>query len=194
MSPELLTFTLIILLAIVALLAVVILVLLWRLLKLPQQSPQHFETTAPTTSSKIIRPPDPTLLMCLYHPEERAHAACAISNEPICERCVREHEGVLVSAEYFKMLIENDWVAIETVMTTPDSPEASAHLYAFKKELWEKNQTPTFITTHYKIDVNEDLIESHISLNVRLLEQELLSEKLQKYQQGFSHGHSRPHH
>ena len=40
----------------------------------------------------------------------------------------------------------------------------SFYLYDFKKGQWDQQNIPTYIVTHYKIDVTSDEIESHISL------------------------------
>lgn len=124
---------------------------------------------------------DPTLQMCVNHPELPAQALCAISSDPICESCVREDDGVIFSLEHFRTYLESTWVEMESVRATADQTEASAHLFEFKRQTWKDKQTPTFVTTHYRIDVESDEIESLIRLYVREEEQDQLRDKLQHF-------------
>lgn len=132
---------------------------------------------APSTKTQT----DPTLQMCINHPDIAAQALCAISSEPICESCVREDDGVIFSLEHFRTYLESTWVEIESVRATADQTEASAHLFAFKNKTWNEDQTPTFVTTHYRIDVESDEIESLIRLYVRDEEQDQLKDELQHF-------------
>lgn len=121
---------------------------------------------------------DPTLQTCVNHPEVSAQALCAISQEPICESCVREDDGIIFSLDHFRTYLENKWTEIESVRATADETQASAHLFAFKYHTWKKDQTPSFVTTHYRIDVESDEIESLIKLYVREDERDNLKEQL----------------
>lgn len=121
---------------------------------------------------------DPTLQMCVNHPEASAQALCAISQDPICDRCVREDDGIIFSLDHFRTYLENKWAEVESVRATADETQASAHLFAFKYHTWKKDQTPSFVTTHYRIDVESDEIESLIKLYVKEEEKDLLKEQL----------------
>ena len=111
---------------------------------------------------------DPTISMatgyCHNHHTEKAVATCGICGDLLCEECVREYETLNFCPEHFDLYIRHDWDVVETVKTTPNEAHKSFYLYDFKKREWEKNQTATYIMTHYKIDVTSDEIESHISL------------------------------
>lgn len=186
MSDQILITLLIVLIFLVLVIVGVLIVLVWKMTKQNQTAHQSVPTTAVASKKKNFSQtePDPTIENCYLHPEIQARGVCALSSHPICERCLREDDGVIVSAEYFRIYLENKWVPLETILTTPDTTEASAHLYDFKKELWDKNQTPTFISTHYKINVDDDFIESHVSLNVRENEHSLLYDRLQEKKTG----------
>jgi hypothetical protein len=150
-------------------------------LKLNTQKP-----SSPQEPKEIKNPPvaplktqsDPTLQMCINHPESPAQALCAISAEPICESCVREDDGVIFSLDHFRTYLESSWVEMESVRATAAQTEASAHLFAFKQARWKKNQTPSYVTTHYRIDIDSDEIESLIRLYVREEDKDLLKSEL----------------
>jgi hypothetical protein len=185
MSEQVLVALLLVMIAVVLLLTVVVILLVYRLFKpappaeTSPQPPARPSIEDLKKQQSAIK--DHNLSMCFYHPEERARGICAIASEPLCEHCLRENDGIVVGPEYFRTLIENEWFPIETILTTPDSTEASAHLYDFKQEQWKIKKRPMFISTHYKINVNDDFIESHVSLNVISNESDLILNELQQY-------------
>jgi len=185
-SDQILITLLIVLILLVLVIVGVLIVLVWKMTTQNQTVPKTAQPTNETPKKRKLSAvePDPTIENCYLHPEIQARGICALSSHPICERCLREDDGVIVAAEYFRLYLENKWVPLETILTTPETTEASAHLYEFKKELWEKNETPTFISTHYKINVADDFIESHVSLNVRENEHSLLYDRLQQKKTG----------
>ncbi|MCO4792938.1 MAG: hypothetical protein KC493_04455 [Bacteriovoracaceae bacterium] len=135
---------------------------------------------------KHIRPPAfdaPTLTTCEEHEDTRAVNVCAICSTQLCELCVREDENIVFCPSHFKTYVDHNWVEISNVKTTPSTPEASAHVFEFKKHLWKSDGTPTYIVTHYKIDVESDQIESYVKLMVREEEKEELEKGLKETMQ-----------
>lgn len=122
----------------------------------------------------------PILTTCKNHEEARAVNVCAICADQLCELCVREDEHIVFCPEHFKTYVDHKWVEISNVRTTADTPEASAYVYEFKKKIWKKEGTPTFIVTHYKIDLDNDQIESYVKLMVREEEEPDLSKRLKE--------------
>ena len=120
----------------------------------------------------------PPVENCHVHDEVQAQAFCSICKSALCENCVREDENIYFCAEHFRLYLNEDWVELETVFTTPNNPEDGMYIYEFHERMWTEDQTPTFITTHYKIDVELDHIESEVKLMVRKEEKDLLKKKL----------------
>lgn len=127
-----------------------------------EKETQHQETTA----------------FCHIHEKEHAKGTCSICSESFCESCLKEHEGMTFCPEHLKTFCENKWVDITNIKTTPNNPEAAVYVYEFKKELWKQNNTPAFIVTHYKINIDGDHIESYVMLYVRSQDEEVLKNKL----------------
>ena len=117
---------------------------------------------------------EPILANCDVHKNERAVALCSVCKTSMCDHCVREDENIYFCSTHFKTYISSEWVELTSVRTTADSPEAGIHIYHFQESLWQKEKTPTYIVTHYKIDVTDDQIESHVKLMVRKEDKELL--------------------
>ena len=120
---------------------------------------------------------DPILENCDLHPDERAVAICSVCKTALCETCVRQDDNINFCGTHFRTYISHEWVELTSVKTTANDPEKGIHVYHFQEELWNKEKLPTFIVTHYKIDVTDDQIESHVKLMVRKDDEEELKVK-----------------
>lgn len=149
--------------------------------KVLHQNKDH-EKELPKKQEERTAQSDPTLMMCVNHPERQAQGLCAISEVPICESCLREDDGLVFSVDHFRTYLQAKWTVIEKVKATPEDTTASAHIYKLKRRLWAHDETPTLVSTHYRIDVDTDQIESHIHFLVREQEKEDIKAKLSKEQ------------
>ena len=126
----------------------------------PQEEPKK-EVKAPTPESN-----QNALSYCEIHDKEHASGLCGICEKPFCEECLKEHDGLYFCPEHFKLYLSNEWKTITNIRTTPDTPEEGVFVYEMKRETWNDKGLPSFIVTHYKIDVASDAIESYVQLNV----------------------------
>jgi hypothetical protein len=69
--------------------------------------------------------------------------------------------------DHFKTYANNKWKQITDLKTNANTPEDGVFIYDFKRKMWSKKSIPSYVLTHYKINVEEDLIESYIQLYVR---------------------------
>lgn len=118
---------------------------------------------------------------CENHPTVPSAGTCLICEEVFCEKCLIEHDGLYFCKEHFKTFANNKWKQITDTKTTPNTPEDGLYIYHFKRHLWTKRETPSFVLTHYKINIEEDFIESFIQLNVLEGEAEILAEEIEKF-------------
>ncbi len=118
--------------------------------------------------------PSSSLTTCHTHPNDPAVGICAICKKSLCEKCVREEDKIIFCPEHFQTYLSTDWVEVAFVTTTPDLPEKGLFIYQFQEKNWQESQTPTFIVTHYKINVESDHIESHIKLMAKKTDSESL--------------------
>lgn len=118
---------------------------------------------------------------CHNHLEEDSVGSCLICEEVFCENCLIDHESMHFCKEHFRVFANNKWKQITDVRTTPDTPEEGLFIYNFKRDIWKERGIPGFVMTHYKINIENDFIESFIQLNVREEDAENLSLDLQNY-------------
>ena len=139
--------------AVILILSATVLFLGYLLLKLQKQ-----------TNRQKMLPPPPSQ-KCPNHREEGVKGVCAICEKKFCEKCLRTaEEGPTFCLEHIKTFLNTSWAEIGRTRTTPDNPDAAAHLYKAKREFLKKHSFPCFISTSYKIDVQNDQIDSFVSL------------------------------
>ena len=112
---------------------------------------------------------------CIHHQNNTSVGSCLICEEVFCENCLVDHESMHFCREHFRVFASNTWRQITDLRTTPDTPEEGLFIYHFKKDLWLKKSIPSFVMTHYKINIENDFIESFVQLNVRESDAEKLS-------------------
>lgn len=118
---------------------------------------------------------------CAYHPKAIAMATCSICQRPICQKCFREADDVHFCSEHLRTYLDNEWEVLSQVRSSVQEPEDGLLVYEFKTSLWNSDMTPTFLVTHYQIDVHGDHIETHTKLFVREQDLEELSQAYHTY-------------
>ncbi|MDD4976268.1 MAG: hypothetical protein PHY93_18060 [Bacteriovorax sp.] len=161
--------------------------ILFRLLTTAKNEP-----TASTPLEKpVLRPVADKVLLaekpvvenyyCIHHKDAPSVGSCLICEEVFCADCLVDHESMHFCKEHFRTYANYKWKQITDVRTTPDTPEDGLFIYNFKRDLWLNKSIPSFVMTHYKINIENDYIESFIQLNVREDDVEKLTLELEKY-------------
>lgn len=118
---------------------------------------------------------------CENHPDSPSVGTCLICEDVFCEKCLIEHDSLYFCKEHFKIFANNKWKQITDVKTTPNTPDDGLFIYHFKRQIWREKETPSFVLTHYKINIEEDFIESFIQLNVIEKDAEKLTDEIERY-------------
>lgn len=167
------------LLFIIFVLAGLLILLMVRQMKVDKAENGQVKTTSSPHSQTTTRSEG----MCHFHPNEAARSQCAICCILLCETCNRDYEQLHFCPAHFELYTCHRWLPLSTVVTKPQSPQNGLALYQFKESLWEGRQIPSYVVTHYKIDVETDQIESYIQLYVREEEFAMLSSLYQNTQE-----------
>jgi hypothetical protein len=120
---------------------------------------------------------------CSNHPDEYAHGTCAICEKGFCEKCLREVDKIHFCPEHFQTFVNNEWGLVIEERSTPDTAEATQYIHDFKREIW-KEGIPSYIVTHYKINVEGDFVESFVQFYVKKTEFASLNARLIKHKSG----------
>lgn len=103
-------------------------------------------------------------LFCPNHPDEPGEVTCAICDKLYCKACIKPFKTLHFCKEHLPLIMRHDWDEVLTLKTSTTDPEQGVRLYDIKKELLEKENLPTYIETHYKINVDQDYIETYLVL------------------------------
>ena len=122
-----------------------------------------------------------TELFCPLHPDEPGEVSCAICDQLFCKSCVRPFKTLHLCKEHLPLLMNLDWKEVLTLKTSTSDPEQGVRLYDVKKELFHNDNIPTYIETHYKINVDQDHIETYLVLHALTDSIDQVQEKLIKF-------------
>lgn len=120
-------------------------------------------------------------LFCPNHSEEPGEVSCSICDKIFCKACIKPFKTMHFCKEHLPLIMRHDWDEVLTVKTSTQDPEEGVRLYDIKKELFEKEDLPTYIETHYKINVDHDYIETYLVLFGMKEKIEVLKEKLKSF-------------
>lgn len=101
-------------------------------------------------------------IFCVNHSEEPGEVTCAICEKLFCKACIKPFKSLHFCREHLPLIMRNEWGEVFTLKTSTHDPEDGVILYAEKKKLFEDKNIPTYIETHYKINVDQDFIETYL--------------------------------
>jgi hypothetical protein len=117
-------------------------------------------------------------LACPNHPNEPGEVQCAICDKHFCTTCIKSFKTMHFCKEHLPLVMRYEWDEVLILKTSTIDPERGVRLYDMKKELFEADDLPTYIETHYKINVDQDYIETYLVLfgireNIGILKERL---------------------
>lgn len=101
-------------------------------------------------------------LFCPNHPDEPGETTCAICDRLFCRVCNKPFKNLHFCKEHLPLVMRHDWEEVLTLKTSTEDPEEGVRLYDRKREIFQKDAVPTYVETHYKIDVDQDHIETYL--------------------------------
>ncbi len=185
LQNNLITIIVFLLLLIFVLMGAMIL-MLFKLVSQPKKLEVPSNDFSPRPKLKLINKSNISLNLveahyCSNHKELPSVGSCLMCEEVFCDNCLIDHDSMHFCKDHFRVFANHKWKQITDIKTTPDTPEDGLFIYNFKRDQWLNNQVPSFIMTHYKINIENDFIESFIQLNVKEEDAEKLFDELSKY-------------
>ncbi len=125
--------------------------------------------------------PKKSEIYCLHHANEPGEVSCAICDHMFCSACIRPFKSMYFCKEHIQLIMRHDWGEVLTIKTSTTDPEEGVRLYEVKKEFFENENLPTYIETHYKINIDQDYIETYLVLYAIKEKVSELKEKLKVF-------------
>lgn len=118
-------------------------------------------------------------LFCPNHTEEPGETMCSICDKIYCRACIKPFKSLYFCKEHLPLIMRYDWDEVLTIKTSTQDPEQGVRLYDVKKEIFEQDDIPTYVETHYKINVDQDYIETYLVLFAQKESIGMVKEKFQ---------------
>lgn len=115
---------------------------------------------------------------CKTHLEKRATGGCQICEGTFCEECLEIYRNILLCPKHHQLAIKASWISVKTIRLSSENPQEGIKLQELKESVWKKENLPAYIITHYRINIESDVIESHMDLYVRRQDEDQFKEKL----------------
>jgi hypothetical protein len=103
-------------------------------------------------------------IFCQNHKKEPGEVTCGICGLHFCPSCVKPYKSLHFCKNHFPVIMKNEWTEVFTIEASAESPHEGVNLYETKKSLFENKNIPTYIETHYKINVDQNNIETYFVL------------------------------
>lgn len=122
----------------------------------------------------------PISLFCPNHPQEPGEVMCAICDTLYCKSCIKPFKTMHFCKQHLPLVMQNEWDEVLTIKTSTEDPEEGVRLYDLKKEIFSEDKIPSYVETHYKINVDHDNIETYLVVYGMRNDVEILKEKFNK--------------
>lgn len=116
--------------------------------------------------------------VCSDHPDIPAYKQCALSGEYLCQNCITKQSDVWVGKKYMDLYLDTNWEELLMISNTEDNKDSIQKIMEKKRGLWEGESLPVIVQGHYKINVENDDIESYMVILVRPEDRERVQREL----------------
>jgi hypothetical protein len=174
--------------------------LIYKLLKDQKTPPQAAQPTPPTPSAPAPSMDLPSYhpeilkrmqyleevkakkaeLACPNHPTEPGETICAICDLHYCQACVKPFKSMYLCKEHMPLVMGNEWSEVVTVKSSATDPEKGVRLYELKKELFREQDLPSYVETHYKLNLDQDSIETYLVMFAKVQDLVTAKQKMQE--------------
>jgi hypothetical protein len=103
-------------------------------------------------------------LFCPIHHQEPGEVVCAICDQFFCKNCIKPYKTLHFCKEHLPLIMREEWKEVTTLKTSTEFPEEGVKLYEVKKMVFKEKNIPSYIETHYKINIDQDFIETYLVL------------------------------
>ncbi|MBD64218.1 MAG: hypothetical protein CME62_03370 [Halobacteriovoraceae bacterium] len=115
---------------------------------------------------------------CVDHPENPAKGKCSISEEPYCELCITREKDVRISRKFLHLFLDSEWENLYFLDDDVVGSDALERLMKIKKVMWQEKGTPVIAQKQFKINIENDEIETFTVVMVRPEDKEAVNSKL----------------
>lgn len=104
---------------------------------------------------------------CVDHPDLAAKGRCAISDELYCELCLTKENDVKIARKFLSLFLDNEWPTHYMINNSEVGADRLNEVMRVKKELWKDKKIPVITQRQFKINIENDKIETFTAVMFR---------------------------
>lgn len=120
------------------------------------------DTTANLPEAKVKINP-----FCVDHDEEFSVGNCSIDGLSYCELCLTRIDDMKFARKNSDEYLNYKWTSLTMFRTKKGQNDFEDRIKKAKSELWLKDKKPLIVRGHFKLNVEDDSIESFTTLMCR---------------------------
>lgn len=124
-------------------------------------------------SKNIVKSP-----FCFDHPDLLADGTCSIDGECYCEQCLTKVDDIKIARKNIDAYANYEWCELGMFKNSKSDHDFKERIYKIKYELWQNRKIPFIIRGHFKINVENDAIETFTTLMCRKQDEKLMKKEL----------------
>jgi hypothetical protein len=117
---------------------------------------------------------------CVDHPSEVSVGVCSISGFRYCQHCLKVFQNIKFGKKYLNVYLASEWEDFLTIAKEDDFEDVSPAIIQLKKKLWDVEQIPVIVQSHFKINLGDDSIEAFTVLKGRKQNLQYLTDQFKK--------------
>lgn len=119
---------------------------------------------------------------CTDHPDLPAKGRCAISDDLFCELCLTKENDVKIARKFLSLFLDYEWPTHYMINNNEVGADRLNEVMRIKKELWKEKEVPVITQRQFKINIENDKIETFTAVMFRDIDKESAKQRF-----GFLH-------
>lgn len=104
---------------------------------------------------------------CIDHPDLAAKGRCSISDELYCELCLTKENDIKIARKFLSLFLDNEWPTHYMINNSEVGADKLNEVMRVKKELWKEKEIPVITQRQFKINIENDKIETFTAVMFR---------------------------
>lgn len=115
---------------------------------------------------------------CVDHEDLEAKGRCSISDELYCELCITKENDVRIARKYLHLFLDSQWENTFILNNEDIGADKLNELMRVKREVWTGKSIPIITQKQFKINIENDQIETFTVVMSREQDSELVEKRL----------------
>lgn len=115
---------------------------------------------------------------CVDHPHLYAKGICSITDEPYCELCITKENDIRFARKHISLVMDSEWETLYFLQNERVGADKLNELLTIKHEKWKHENLPLITQKQYKINIENDHIETYTVVMSRVDDKDIWTKDL----------------